>query len=114
MKLPHASEAVVAREKVIHYLLSDTHSFGSYKAAFFARFGFHPEQWELLARALRAHAMAHEVRTIEDTPFGTRYTVDGALEAPDGRRPLIRTVWFVVPDARVPRLVTAYPIRRFP
>jgi hypothetical protein len=35
--------------------------------------------------------------------------VSGALETPDGRNPLVRTVWFVGFDDLRPRLVTAYP-----
>ena len=38
--------------------------------------------------------------------FFTRY---GDLEAPDGRRPLVRTVWILAKGSAEPRLVTAYP-----
>ena len=31
----------------------------------------------------------------EPSPFGTRYVVEGIMTAPDGRSPLIRTVWFI-------------------
>jgi Domain of unknown function (DUF6883) len=40
MKLPYYEQVVVTREKVVDYLLSDTHRDGRHKAAFFNRFGF--------------------------------------------------------------------------
>jgi hypothetical protein len=50
---------------------------------------------ETLVEALLRHAARHEVAKAEATPFGTRYVVEGGLEAPDGRAPLVRVVWFV-------------------
>ena len=45
-----------------------------------------------------------------ETEFGTRYTIEGMLRTPDGRRPLVRVVWFVDKGDNRPRLVTAYPV----
>ena len=44
-----------------------------------------------------------------ETGFGPRYEVHGELETPDGRRPLICTVWQLNADQTAPRLITAYP-----
>ena len=44
-----------------------------------------------------------------ETGLGPRYEVRGELETPDGRRPLICTVWQLDADQTVPRLITAYP-----
>ncbi len=52
------------------------------------------------------------VTSVEETPFGTMYAVDGALETPDGRNPWIRSAWFVDTGGEVPRLASAYPTRR--
>ena len=111
MQLPGLHEAVVTREKVQQYLLSNTHVFGAAKAAFFRRFGFRTDQWEQLATALRVHAESHPVATAEDTDFGTRYTVEGCLNTPDGRRPMVRAVWFVPQIGGPTHFVTAYPLR---
>ncbi len=75
-------------------------------------FGFSSEAWQNLAAALRQHAAQREIQTAEETPFGTRYTVEGGLETPDGRAPVVRTVWFIGTGADVPRFVTVYPLRR--
>jgi hypothetical protein len=60
---------------------------------------------------LRQHAATHEVAQVEPTPIGTLYVIEGALVAPDGRAPLIRTVWFVEHGQDIPRLTTAYPLK---
>jgi hypothetical protein len=93
-------------------LLSLTHEDGRAKARFFRRFGFSRSNWEVLATALIDHADRHTVLAIEDSPFGKRYVIEGQIDAPDGRMPFIRSIWFVETGEEVPRLVTAYPLRR--
>jgi Domain of unknown function (DUF6883) len=44
--------------------------------------------WETLAKALREHGRLHPVSKTKDTFFGSRFEVDGELNAPDGRDPL--------------------------
>ena len=112
MKLPHAGKAVVPKEKLTNYLLSATHPLGHDKAAFFNRFGFRIEEWDVMAHSLREHIVDHDVASTQDTRLGTRYTVEGQLETPDGRRPLVRVVWFIARNANIPRFVTAYPLER--
>jgi len=112
MKLPACELADVPRVKIVDYLLSPVHPAGRGKAAFFRRVGFSPKAWAVLADALKGHAAKNDVRKREDSPFGTRYTVEGPLRSPDGRDPAVRSVWFVEKDGTEPRLVTAYPLPR--
>ena len=68
----------------------------------------------MLADALQRHAAEHDVVATEMTPFGTTYTIEGGLRAPDGRMPLVRVVWFIETGETgetAPRLVTAYPLK---
>jgi len=111
MKLPHLEKALVPRAKITDYLLSDTHEDGRHKAAFFTRYGFARESWEILAETLRRHAAEHEVARVQDSPFGTRYVVEGIITTPDGRTALLRSVWFIRHGEEEPRLATAYPLR---
>ncbi len=111
MKLPNHTQALVAESKITDYLLSLTHPRGQHKARFFMRFGFSPVAWQVLADALRQHAADHEVVRVDDTPFGTLYVIEGALLTPDGRAPMIRTVWFIEHGEDTPRLTTAYPLK---
>ena len=112
MNLPNAGEATIAREKIVEYLLSPTHSAGRSKAAFFAKHGFSAQDWQALAAALRAHAADNELSRVEITAHGTRFVIDGPLGAPDGERLNVRSVWFISRGAAVPRFATAHPLPR--
>jgi hypothetical protein len=112
MKLPNYEQVVITREKVIDYLLSETHRDGRHKAAFFKRFGFTVREWEKMASALRAHAAEHDVTRVEASPYGQRHVLEGVICSPDGRNPFIRTIWFIETAEETPRFVTAYPVRR--
>ncbi len=100
----------VDREKVVDYLLSPEKSRG--KAAYFLRMGFHLDRWRELAQALKSQAVYGDISAVVESPYGTRYSVDGVLEPPDGRSPgrRFRTVWIEEPGCVEWRLITAYPL----
>jgi len=110
MKLPNADKATVERRKIVDYLLNPAHRYGAGKAGFFIKFGFQMKEWEQLARALRDHGQAHEVKRVRETGYGPRYEVEGKLNAPDGRSPRVRSVWQMDRGDVAPRLITAYPL----
>lgn len=110
MRLPNATALIIEREKIVDYLLNPSHRYGASKARFFAAFGFRIQDWKRLAQALREHGQTHDVIRLRETGFGPRYEVEGALHAPDGRRPLVRTVWQWDQGEVAPRLITAYPL----
>jgi hypothetical protein len=111
MKLPNADKVVVERRKIVDYLLNPKHRFGASKAEFFIHFGFQVKDWEQLAQALRRHGQTHEVKRMQETGFGPRYEVEGKLNTPDGRSPLVRSVWQLDQGTVAPRLITAYPLK---
>ena len=113
MQLPNLENAAVPKRKVVDYLLNANHPEGRGKAAFFQRFGFAPVAWEQLAEVLTAHAANEVVRT-EASPFGMRYVVEGSIQAPDGRRSRIRSIWFIDHGGETPHFVTAYPLKEHP
>lgn len=94
--------------KVAGYLLSHANSRG--KAIFFLGFGFKPEEWAVMADALKLQARSNPVTTAVDSLYGTRYSVDGELLTPIGRRPKVRTVWILETGSDEPRLITAHPV----
>ena len=110
MRLPNLEAAAVPEGKVTGYLLSTMHRDGRHKAAFFLGFGFTTGGWQTLAAALLNHAADHELAKVEDTPFATRYVVEGTMKTPDGSTPRIRPVWFLESNQDTPRFVTAYPL----
>jgi len=109
MKLPNLENAAVSQEKTVGYLLNPEHPDGVGKAKFFAMHGFCAEQWELLAEALRRIAADNNAVHCAESHHGKKYIVDGLLEIPDARSPLVRTVWIIDEGSAAPRLVTAYP-----
>lgn len=114
MKLPNLDAAVISQTKLTDYLLNPYHPYGRHKATFFSSIAFTADSWETLAAALLRHAAEHELARAQETPFGVHYTIEGELTAPDGRTPEVRVVWYIRGGEDVPRLVTAYPIRRRP
>lgn len=111
MKLPNGEKAVVPKTKILDYLLGDRTKSARAKAGFFSRFGFARDDWRVLQIGLIQHGQAHDVEKLEVGAYGTRYTVVGELDCPDGRRPLVRTVWIIENGVDIPRLITAYPSR---
>jgi hypothetical protein len=91
-RLPHLDRAIVPEAKVANYLLSVRHSGGRAKARFLEDFGFSAQNWQVLRDAVIAHARANDITASHQTPFGTRYEIDGALPTPDGRAPIV--VWY--------------------
>ncbi|MBM4055389.1 MAG: hypothetical protein FJ264_12135 [Planctomycetes bacterium] len=112
MKLPNLDLVQVEKKKIIEYLLSTSHPDGSSKASFFAQFGFSAQNWETLAQSFRKHVKMHDIAKVVESDYGTRYSVDGYIETPDGRNPNVRSVWIIPKQSRIPRLITAHPIKR--
>ena len=81
------------------------------KAEFFLQFGFSQEKWETLADALRQHASQNEIVKTERSDFGIKYVIEGILPSPDGRNPVVRSIWFIKNDTKEPYFVTAYPLK---
>ncbi len=96
-------------QKITGYLLNARHPEGAGKAKFFASLGFSRQDWHLLAAALRRLPETAPVARSMASVHGRKYTVDGPLETPSGRSPLVRTIWIIDRGSEVPRLVTAYP-----
>lgn len=101
----------VEEQKILDYLLNKEKSRG--KASFFMTMGFKASQWEVLAQALKTQAVLGTVSSIVESPYGTRYTVEGPIETPNKRSPMpnIRTVWIKESATDEWRLVTAYPLK---
>ena len=96
---------IFARDRLGGY-----HPEGASKAAFFEAHGIRRGDWQALAEALRDQARRHPVADVSRSPYGLKYAVNGPLLSPDGRMPLVRTIWIVDAGAEFPRLVTAYPM----
>ena len=107
-QLPQASVLVVEQIKVVDYLLNLEHKQGGPKAKYFRNRGFHPEQWQAMAEALRQHGATQPVTQSSDTRFGRKFTVECQIQTPDGKTPCILTGW-IQEGPKPPRSVTAHP-----
>ena len=107
--MPDWSEAYVPHEKLTGYLLSETHAVGKWKSELFRALGFTPENSTLLQDRLLELARTNEVTGRSETPYGTKYLIEGNLIAPNGRSIRLLTVWIVEQTDPRPRFVTAYP-----
>jgi hypothetical protein len=110
--LPNADRAFIDDRKIVDYLLAQTHGKGGAKACFLIDFDFSRAAPALLVDALLLHARSNKVLRLQTSPHGLKYVIEGPLPAPDGRAPVVRTVWIVDAGEDVPRFVTAFPGRR--
>lgn len=108
MPIPDAGQAVVSRDKVVHYLLNPEHPDGSSKAAWFASLGYERDEWQILANDLLKIALDCKQFVAEPSAFGVKYKVRGIVGRPNHRPGDVITVW-IVEGNDPPRLVTAYP-----
>ena len=113
MHVPNREFAEVDLRKVTEYLLDPAHPVGAGKAAFFLAHGFRIDRPQELVFELLAVVKGFEVVSISETRHGRKFVVDGAIRAPDGRSPSVRTVWAIDVGRLNPRLITAFPAPRF-
>jgi hypothetical protein len=105
---PEFASAVVDRSKVVDYLLGSGSIASRAKGRFFGSLGYVADRWEDLANALRAQAHQGEL-LVTHTRWGTKYVTTGEIDAPNGRRYKIISVW--IAEGSTLRLVTAYPAK---
>ncbi len=85
-------------------------SFFSFFLFFFRSLGFDAANVDELEKHLISIAHSEDVREVMPSAHGTKYVVDGILQAPDGRLAQVRTVWIIDVGEDRPRFVTAYPL----
>lgn len=108
MPLENADRAIIDPEKLLGYLLSETHPVGRYKAAFFFSLGYSADEWRILEGDLRRH-VANEAGPARETPFGRKYQVRASIKGPNGRSAQLVTFWIILSREDFPRFITAYP-----
>ncbi len=110
MKLPNNNKTIISRDKLIDYVLSETHTTGKFKAKFFRRFGFNETNVHLLEKALLKLAKSQKVESVLSSDYGTKYIIDGEIKAPKGKTVRVRTIWIIEKGQSSPRFVTIYPV----
>lgn len=110
MELPGKENCYVDERKVTDYLLNTSRMPAAAKARFFFSCGFTLHEWTELARVLKVHGQTQPVVGTTESAYGAKYEIEGPLDCPDGRAPVVRTVWQIDKDELAPRLITAYPV----
>lgn len=110
MKIP--ADAIVAAEKLTHYLLLPRP--WDDKAKFLAQAGFERRNPDALLDALRE--LASEVQATRDgeNEYGEFLRTDGDLVGPNGRRLTVTAIWFRQHLDNKVRFVTLKPRRENP
>lgn len=108
VRLPNSDKAVIQPEKLKDYLLSHSHPIGHFKARFFQSLGFTAGNWRALEIQIRG-ILANEAVEKEHTEYGQKYEIRANITGPAGHRAEIVTVWIVLKNEQIPRLITAYP-----
>jgi hypothetical protein len=109
MNLPNRKNAFVPKEKIIGYLLSESHPSGKAKAKFLRGAGFHNSNVEVLEQELISIAQSQDVIEVVQSNHGTKFVVDGMLQTPSNEEFSLRTIWIIDGGKDTPRFVTAYP-----
>jgi hypothetical protein len=109
MKLPNASNAIVAEDKLALYLLNRQHRRGGSKARLLYALGYEMRKWQRLADDLRQQHLTADVVEQRSTPWGERYDIVAPLTGPSGDTIMFRSVWQIDLGADWPRLITMYP-----
>ncbi len=105
------NDCIIDEVKIRDYLLNLDHADGRPKALFFLGGGFVLDNPEQLKAALRRHLFDNPITKRESDRFGgERLAIDAPMLVPDGRTPMVRSVWTVDKGHTAPRLITAYPI----
>ncbi len=110
MNLPNASQAFIPKNKLINYILSETHPIGKFKAKIFRKLGFNEENADLLETALKKIAQSQEIKDVTQFEYGIKYIIDGEILAPIGKLFKVRTIWIVEIRQIKPRFITVYPV----
>lgn len=110
MKLPNSDKAIIPKEKLTDYLLSETHSIGKFKAKFFSKLGFDTTNVNLFEKSLLKIAKTEEIVDEIITLYGTKYILEGKLDNPAGKTVKVRTLWIIEKGQKKPRFVTVYPV----
>lgn len=110
MKLPQNDKALIPKDKLTDYVLSETHATGKFKGKLFRSLGFDETNVSVFEKALLNIAKSQEVKETLISPYGTKYIIDGNMKTPAEKIIKVRTIWIIEEGQKRPRLITVYPV----
>lgn len=111
MQIPNSQQAYVPPEKLLDYLLSESHPVGRDKARWLARAGYSKANWKKLETDLLQIATSEHVAHESVSVHGTKYIIDGSIGITTREPQAVRTVWIIDKGSTSPRFITLYPVR---
>ena len=109
MKLPNAERAVIAPDKLVHYLLNTEHKRGGHKARVLRDFGYDATLWQQLQTDIRRSHLDADVEVVRQTLYGTRYEIHAPLYTPSGRVLMVKTIWQIDEGMDFLRFIMLFP-----
>jgi hypothetical protein len=107
MKLP--IEAVIAREKLLHYLLKWRPE--NDKSLYLAQAGYTAANAEGLAVDMREQLLPLDAEFLEATEYGQKYVIRGNLRGPNGVILRVVTIWMKESATGLTKFVTLFPAK---
>lgn len=107
MRLP--SDSLIAQEKLTEYLLRWRPE--DDKSAYLGQAGYTAENAVRLMADIREQLMPLEAELIENTEYGPKFSVAGALTGPNGRALHVVTIWMTENATGQTKFITLYPDR---
>lgn len=108
MKLPR--DAIIAMRKMTEYLLRWRPE--DDKSAFLAQAGYTTETADRLVTDILEQLLPLEAELIEETGYGPKYLIRGALTGPNGRALRVVSIWMTEDATGETKFVTLYPDKR--
>jgi hypothetical protein len=86
--------AIIEEAKLVGYSLNPAHPVGGHKARVFqSALGFNQENWQKLESEIRMKLPYHPATKLDETSFGTKFSVYLPITGPNLRTVEVLTVW---------------------
>lgn len=108
MKLP--GDAIIAMRKMTGYLLRWRPE--DDKSGFLAQAGYTMATADRLVIDIREQLLPLDAELIEETEYGPKYQIRGALTGPNGRALGVVSIWMTEDATGETKFVTLYPDKR--
>ena len=105
MKL--SSDAIIAKEKIVNYLLQWQPE--NDKSKFLAFAGYEKENWKLLEEDIRKQLLSLNATLIEQTRFGDVFEIRGTLIGPNKIFLNVISVWMFEYKTQQSKFITLFP-----
>lgn len=109
MRVPNASSAIIAADKLTGYLLNISHKRGGPKARLLLSLGYRSDRPDVLESDLRTQHLVLESAANHRNDFGDVYEIVAPMRTPSGRVVRFCSVWQIDAGTDAPRFITMFP-----